>query len=373
MDHEKSIFLKYLDGKAGLDEKQQLLSALKNNPEARQELQSTYALWAEKNGAVFDPYASLNGVLEKVSRKRPFLIPALAAVAAVMVAVVMVWNPLQRKQIQTTPAMEAGLYTLPESDSPLVLLSDGQVINSEAVEMQVSCSAGSVRIDGQEYYSSSSTKTQCMVSVPYGRRARVQFADGTTVRMNSHSRLVFPVSFGKERTVKMTGEALFDVSRDESRPFVVSIDDVRVQVLGTRFLVSKQDDDAHRVALISGSVNVSLADSKTQSVTLAPNQLCTLDDNGKVIVEDVDDFSSMIGWSEGVYYARNTSMKDLLQYLSRYYGARIDYAPEVAGLSCTGTLKLKDKLSDMLSDLSRSLPLASRMEDDVWVVNLSKN
>ena len=35
MDHEKTIFLKYLDGKADLDEKRQLLAYLKNNPSAR--------------------------------------------------------------------------------------------------------------------------------------------------------------------------------------------------------------------------------------------------------------------------------------------------------------------------------------------------
>lgn len=372
MDHEKTLLFKYLDGEAGLDEKRQLLEILRNKPEARQELQAVYSQWAEEKGRTFDPYMSLDSVLEKVSRRRPSFIPVLA-VAVVAIAAVLIVYPFSRHHIRTVPSVQAELYAWTDSDESVVLLPDGRKISSHAREMQVSCLPGGFRIDGADYDSDLSPKSQCMVAVPYGRRARVQFADGSVVLMNSHSRIVFPSGFGRERRVNMLGEAFFDVARDKYRPFVVDIDDVQVKVLGTRFLVSGNNADERRIALISGSVNVSLGDSKSQSVTLSPSQLCTLDGNGKINVADVDDFGSMLDWTEGVYRARNASMKELLSYMSNYYGVHIDYSPAVAGLSCTGTLMLKKNISEMLSDLSRSLPLRSSFEDGIWTVNLSNN
>lgn len=374
MNHEKSLFLNYLDGKAGLEEKRQLLALLKENPEAREELKSVYKEWAEQKGAAFDPWSSMDLVLSKVGRRRRnFLFPALAMAAAAAVAAILILSPFHKKQASEISVSKAELYTYPESESPMVLLSDGQVLHSDALEMQVSCTSSGIMIDGQEYTVPVTAPASCMLEVPYGHRARVQFADGSVVRLNSHSRIVFPTRFGKERNVQMRGEALFDVSRDEGSPFVVEFDDVKVQVLGTRFLVSGYGNEAHSVALISGSVNVSLGEGLLQSVTLAPNQMYTLDDNGKINVEDVTDWSGMLDWTEGVYRADGTSMKELLSYLSRYYGEKVECDSHVADIACTGTLYLKPTLSDMLSDLSRIFPIKSLRQDDVWLVSRSSN
>ncbi|MBR5043098.1 MAG: FecR domain-containing protein [Bacteroidales bacterium] len=362
--------MKYLDGKADLEEKRQLHAFLNNHEGAREELLSTYKQWTEEREASFDSYQSLDRVLDRFSHRRTFRIPALA-VAAAAIAVLFILVPFKSGQRPATPAPEEELYTWPESDEPMVLLSDGQEIRSDALEMQVSCSGGSIRIDGKEYSSSADTKDQYLLVVPYGHRAKVQFADGSSVNLNSHSRILFPACFGKERNVRITGEALFDVSRDESRPFTVVVDDVRVRVLGTRFLVSGNQDESHRVALVSGSVNVSLGDSGAQSVTLMPNQMYTLDDNGKINVEDVPDWRGLFDWADGVYRADGTSMLDLLSYLSRYYGEKVECDARVADIACTGTLYLRSTLSDMLSELSGIFSIKSRKQDGVWFVSLS--
>lgn len=372
MDHEKTLLFKYLDGKASLEEKRQLLDILRNRPEAKQELQEAYSQWTEEKGRAFNPYLSLDEVLKKVYNRHPFMFPALA-IAAVAIAAIVIVNPFTKHTISSSSSAQTELYAWTDSDNPVVMLPDGRKISSQASEMQVFCLPEGFRIDGQDYGANTSHRAQCMISVPYGHRAKVQFADGSVVHMNSHSRIVFPSSFAKERKVQMLGEAFYDIARDESKPFVVDIDNIQIKVLGTRFLVSGNKADERCVALISGSVNVSLRDTGAQSVTLSPSQLCTLDGNGKINVADVEDFGGMLDWTEGVYRARNTSMKELLSYLSQYYGAHIDYSPAVAGLSCTGTLKLKKNLSEMLSDLSRSLPLVSSFEDGIWTVNLSNN
>ncbi|MBN1905976.1 MAG: FecR domain-containing protein, partial [Deltaproteobacteria bacterium] len=74
------------------------------------------------------------------------------------------------------------------------------------------------------------------VIVPYGRRITVFLADGTQVRLNSGSRLVYPPQFSEnKREVYLEGEGLFNVKNNEDRPFYVQTDKFKVQVLGTTF------------------------------------------------------------------------------------------------------------------------------------------
>jgi ferric-dicitrate binding protein FerR (iron transport regulator) len=370
MNHETELFRRYLDGKAGPEEKRLLLDYLKNHEGAREELLPAYTRWADEMGNNFNPYTSLDNVLGRLSRRRSMWVPVLA-VAAAAIAALFIINPFHRNQGASIPNAEAELYTWPESEKPEVLLADGQVVCSESIEMQISCTGSGIRIDGQDYAIPSTSKAQCLVTVPYGHRAFVQFADGSVVHMNSHSRILFPLSFGKERSLRMTGEALFDVSRDEKRPFTVETGNVCVRVLGTRFLVSGNREETHRVALVSGSVNVSVGDSNDQSVTLVPNQMYTLDNNGKINIEDVPDIHGLYDWADGVYRADGTSMQELLAFLSRYYGESIECGPSIAEIACTGTLNLRATVSEMLSDLAMIFPITSHRQNRVWFVSIS--
>lgn len=373
MSHEKELFRKFLDGKAGPEEKRHLLDLLKNSADIREALLPEYKQWADEQGRFFNPYSSLDNVLESLFRRRRIRYSSLLAVAAVVVALLLIFVPFQNKRGSVVPDAAAELYTWPEPEEPVVLLADGQVVHSDAIEMKVSCTSAGVRIDGKDYPCSAVSKVQHLLMVPYGHRALVQFADGSVVHLNAHSRILFPASFGKERNIRMRGEALFDVSRDEKRPFTVELDNIKVKVLGTRFLVSGNQEESRKVALVSGSVNVSVGESLDQSVTLVPNQLYTLDQNGKINIEDVPDMRSFYDWADGVYRADGSSMQELLVFLSRYYGESIECGPSIVDIACTGTLYLRSTASDMLSDLAKIFPISSQKRNGVWFVSVSSN
>ncbi|RTZ80485.1 MAG: hypothetical protein DSY98_04325, partial [SAR324 cluster bacterium] len=78
------------------------------------------------------------------------------------------------------------------------------------------------------------------LTVPYGKTFQVVLSDGTRVHLNAGTMLRYPVRFvkGRDREVFMEGEALFDVSKDAKRPFVVHANQLGVRVLGTQFVVS---------------------------------------------------------------------------------------------------------------------------------------
>ena len=76
------------------------------------------------------------------------------------------------------------------------------------------------------------------LTAPTGERLAATLPDGSTVELNSGARLSYARAFGgKARTVRLTGEAFFDVAHDAQKPFMVKTFNADVTVLGTRFNV----------------------------------------------------------------------------------------------------------------------------------------
>ena len=95
--------------------------------------------------------------------------------------------------------------------------------------------------------------------------------DGTHVYLRPGAKLAYNVLTLKgRREAELTGDAYFDVSRDEEKPFFVKTGNIQVQVLGTAFSVSASPD-ASQVVLERGSVRL-LSASGEPLVSLQPNQ-----------------------------------------------------------------------------------------------------
>lgn len=86
----------------------------------------------------------------------------------------------------------------------------------------------------------------------------ITLPDGSTVILSPKSRVSYPNDFGKEtRSVYLSGEAQFDVTKDVSKPFYVYANEVITKVLGTRFVVNAFDADKKvKVTVQSGQVSV---------------------------------------------------------------------------------------------------------------------
>jgi hypothetical protein len=59
-------------------------------------------------------------------------------------------------------------------------------------------------------------------SNPRGVKSLVVLPDGSKVKLNSESHLEYYSDFDQERSVKLIGEAFFEIEKDELRPFTVS-------------------------------------------------------------------------------------------------------------------------------------------------------
>lgn len=167
------------------------------------------------------------------------------------------------------------------------------------------------------------------LNVPYGKQFEVVLSDGTQVFLNSGSTLRYPVSFleGKDREVFLTGEAYFEVNRDERHPFMVNANEMQVEVLGTKFNVSHYPEDSNiNTVLVEGAVQLRIKGDNYRDLKptlLEPGNKAEWHINSiEVLVEQVDT-SLYTAWVQGKLVFRNTSFRQIRQALERRYNVVI--------------------------------------------------
>jgi transmembrane sensor len=80
--------------------------------------------------------------------------------------------------------------------------------------------------------------------------------DASVVTLNKNSTLTYPEKFkGNTRTVLLKGEAFFSVNPDKQKPFIISVNDVQVKVVGTTFNI-KEINGATEIVVETGLVQV---------------------------------------------------------------------------------------------------------------------
>ncbi len=102
----------------------------------------------------------------------------------------------------------------------------------------------------------------------------ITMTDGTKIWLNENSKLEYGDKYNdKTREVWLTGEAYFDVTKNEKKPFIIHTQAVNVKVLGTAFNIkSYPGEKMVETSLIRGSVEVSLASNPSKVYLLKPNQ-----------------------------------------------------------------------------------------------------
>ena len=187
--------------------------------------------------------------------------------------------------------------------------------------------------------------------VPAGQRACITLQDGTIVWLNAQSTLIYPSHFyGKERTVSITGEAFFEVSKDKEKPFIVTAQDAKIRVLGTKFNVySYPDTKQIKTSLIEGAVQVFY---KSKQVILRPNEDSIAQD-GKLTVSNIKN-PDMLLWRNGIYSFNNERLTEIVRKLELYYDVTINIVnPKLQDICYTCKFRQRDGIEKILYTIQK--------------------
>ncbi|MCE5347341.1 MAG: FecR family protein [Bacteroidales bacterium] len=222
-----------------------------------------------------------------------------------------------------------------------------------------------------------------VVDVPYGSKSRIVLPDGSVVMLNSGSSLKYSDSdFSSDRrSVHLTGEGFFNVTKNSSKPFYVITPGMKVKVLGTTFNVKAYlDEELEEATLVTGKVEIYSNNNhseKEKPIILKPNQKA-------IFLKSINDFLAVdtvlvrpevipvklktvslqstskteqtISWKENTLVFDNEPFNSLIVKIERWYNVKIlvNY-PELNSARFTGKFD-RETLEQVLNALVTVTP-----------------
>ena len=183
------------------------------------------------------------------------------------------------------------------------------------------------------------------IKVPRGGEYSLRLADGTKVWLNAESKLRYPVQFnGKQRIVHLEGEAYFEVAHNKNAPFIISVHDTRVRVLGTKFNISAYKDQSYiATTLVEGSVQVDYL--KDQVILVPGKQSMVLKGKDGISVNEVDP-SIYTAWVHGVYEFEKKDLGSIMTQLGRWYNVNFFFTePHLKKIKFTGAIQRNESIN----------------------------
>jgi transmembrane sensor len=188
-----------------------------------------------------------------------------------------------------------------------------------------------------------------------GEQRSVELSDGTQVSLNANSRIVIQYDDRVRKVSLAKGEALFNVIKHQSRPFIVVIGDRKVVAMGTSFEIRLEDPagSAFAVTLVEGRVAIEPiswpdalpSESLSGLKLLKPGERLRFD--GKSTEKkDSPAIERVTAWQRGQLIFDDTSLGEAAAEFNRY-GTRklIIDGPQLSALRVGGVFKISDPSS----------------------------
>ena len=192
-----------------------------------------------------------------------------------------------------------------------------------------------------------------------GETRTVTLDDGSQVSLAGGTRLT--LDRRRPRDVDLeSGRALFEVTHDEARPFVVQVADATLTDLGTVFDVTRLEDGA-RVSVSEGIVRVDMQDA-TETLNAGDGVMATSAglERREVAAQEV------AAWREGRLSWTGETLDVVAEDLSRALNRPIAVSPAVADRRFSGSLTTTTNAANQRARLARLLGVSIVEDGEGW-------
>ena len=297
----------------------------------------------------------------------------IAAAAAAVTVFIIVTSVLPSKKIEIAPVVVSKAELIkPGTNQAILILDDGSAHDlTESKNLVLREGDSEIKSEGNKLqYTGKSGLNQEVryntLSIPRGGEFFLQLADGTKVWLNSETVLRYPVQFvGNERRVELTGEAFFEVARNEKMPFLVESGDQTVKVLGTEFNISSYKENTNiYTTLVKGSVEVFIKNKPEIKQTLVPNeQSSTSKAEGQISKQKVDPYQ-YVAWKEGRFVFEDQNLDEIMKTLSKWYNVDVVFGrEELKNMRFTGNLQRYSNFGEVLKKIQKTNEVEFNIEN----------
>ncbi len=179
-----------------------------------------------------------------------------------------------------------------------------------------------------------------LIGESFASISQVTLSDGSSVSLRPHSKIYMINENDNEMTYKLEGEAYFEVTSDPQRIFTVKTEQSKVQVLGTKFILSERDNTSS-VFLEEGRISFEALDSGN-AIELEPGQSSKIDLNTPSPVVTQKDPQVYTDWLNNELIFNNDRVGDIFSELEQHYNISIQGPDVVKNETLSGSIELGD-------------------------------
>lgn len=187
----------------------------------------------------------------------------------------------------------------------------------------------------------------------------ITLPDQTKVTLNAESVLIYPDKFGSERTVFLSGEAVFDVTASEECPFIVKTSDISVRVHGTKFNVKAYYNEGYiSTTLCRGAISAYPNGEEEKAVMLKPDQDYRYTrETGAVVVTTKVNALEAIAWESGNVCFKSATIQEVIHTIERKYNVNICLTtPKYNNALITASFIHKETVEDLVGAICMIVP-----------------
>jgi transmembrane sensor len=160
---------------------------------------------------------------------------------------------------------------------------------------------------------------------------KIVLPDGSAVWLQPKTKICFPAKFnGNFRSVSMSGEAFFEVTKDHAHPFVITAGKVLTKVWGTSFSIKAIAGHKTKVTVLTGKVSVSIPGmqkstriNSTEVMLMPSEEVVYQPASGSLEKNSGVPSTNLIIWKKSDLSFENTRLSSVIKALNTSYNVHI--------------------------------------------------
>lgn len=187
----------------------------------------------------------------------------------------------------------------------------------------------------------------------------ITLPDNSKVWLNENSTLRYPEKFAsKNRTVSMSGDVIFEVTPNKTKPFQVKTAELAVEVLGTKFNVQSIEKEDPIVHVLHGKVQVQKVKDTSRTIILEKGMSAKLNKANQELQSNKAFATNELFWHNNTLTFNESELKKVFKDIENAYGVKLNTENESL-LNCPFNGQFENKTA---TDILETLQLIYRFK-----------